>query len=653
MGVWEWNIPRQLVMWSPAVEHIHGIPPGSFAGTVEAQRNDMHPDDRERVTSLIERALAERCDYRAEYRIIRPDGEVRWLEAHGRLVLDEGGAPSRLIGVCRDVTEQKEIAETRARMLSAEAASVEMARARQRLSQIVESISEPFSVLDQGLAIVFVNEAAAKLGGFLRNDVLGKDGALLFPASSAATFRQACAKVLQENTPVVSEEYDSVMDRWWESSVFPLEHGVSVYMRDITQRKKAEELRARLASYSLLRADVSAALAAEQELRAMLARCCEAMVRVLGAAFARVWTADDASENLLLQASAGMYTHIDGPHAVVPVGKFKIGLIAEERSPHLTNDVDNDPRVGDHAWATREQMVSFAGYPLLVDGALVGVMAMFARRALPDDALAALAGVADTIAQGIMRRRAEESLEAKIRDLARSNAELEQFAYVASHDLQEPLRMVASYNQLIARRYKGKLDADADDFIGFTVEGVTRMQRLINDLLAYSRVGSQKRKLSDVDTALVLKHTLTSLERAIDDEKAVVTFDPLPHVTGDEVQLGQLFQNLVGNAIKFHAEAPPHVHISSREEGAFHLFRVVDDGIGIEEQYFDRIFVIFQRLHAREDYPGTGIGLSVCKKIVEKHGGKIWVESTPGKGTTVSFTLPSVPRAESNSPRTS
>jgi PAS domain S-box-containing protein len=237
------------------------------------------------------------------------------------------------------------------------------------------------------------------------------------------------------------------------------------------------------------------------------------------------------------------------------------------------------------------------------------------------------------------RKRAEESLKEKTEELARSNRDLEQFAYVASHDLQEPLRMVTNYVQLLARRYKGKLDSDADDFINFAVDGATRMWKLINDLLTYSRVGTQARDLELTDFEMVLNQSLDNLKVAIEENGAVVTHDPLPTVVADHLQLGQLFQNLIGNAIKFQGKEPPRIHISASRNGNGWTFSVRDNGIGIAPEYAERIFVIFQRLHGR-DAPGTGIGLAICKKIVERHGGNIWVESEVGKGATFYFTLP-------------
>jgi len=249
-----------------------------------------------------------------------------------------------------------------------------------------------------------------------------------------------------------------------------------------------------------------------------------------------------------------------------------------------------------------------------------------------------------------LRRKLEEQnrlLEAEVEArreteaaLLRSNTELEQLAYVASHDMQEPLRMVASYLQLVAQRYKGQLDADADEFIGYAVDGAKRMQALINDLLAYSRVGTKARPFEPTDCNRLAEIALGNLAIAIAETGAQVTRDTLPTVKGDASQLLQLFQNLLGNAIKFKRVDPVKVHFTAQAEGSFWRFSVSDNGIGIAPEYFERIFVLFQRLHGRGDYPGTGIGLAICKKIVERHGGEISVQSTVDQGSTFSFTIP-------------
>jgi light-regulated signal transduction histidine kinase (bacteriophytochrome) len=225
--------------------------------------------------------------------------------------------------------------------------------------------------------------------------------------------------------------------------------------------------------------------------------------------------------------------------------------------------------------------------------------------------------------------------------LKRSNDELQQFAYVSSHDLQEPLRMVSSYTQLLGVRYKGRLDSDADEFITFAVDGCNRMQGLIQDLLAYSRAGNNGKALREISGEDALQAALTNLHAAMEQSGAVVTHDSLPVIKIDETQLTQIFQNLVGNAIKYRRAESPQVHISaSKNRGNEWIFSVRDNGLGIDPQYFDRIFVLFQRLHGRDEFEGTGIGLAICKKLLERMGGRIWVESQPEKGSTFCFALP-------------
>ena len=239
-----------------------------------------------------------------------------------------------------------------------------------------------------------------------------------------------------------------------------------------------------------------------------------------------------------------------------------------------------------------------------------------------------------------LRHQVEQDLAEKVDELARSNADLEQFAYVASHDLQEPLRMVTAYTQLLAERYRGKLDENADKFIGYAIEGAQRMQVLIQDLLAFSRVG-RKEACKSVECTAVMKDVLQTLAAAIQETGAVVTHGELPAVWADRTQVAQVFQNLIGNAIKFRGKEPPVVSVQAEKASQQWQFSVSDNGIGIAPEYAENIFVVFQRLHARTEYPGNGIGLAICKKIVERDGGKIWVESRAGSGSTFKFTLPS------------
>ncbi len=240
------------------------------------------------------------------------------------------------------------------------------------------------------------------------------------------------------------------------------------------------------------------------------------------------------------------------------------------------------------------------------------------------------------------RKRAIEALAARGAELQRSNADLEQFAYVASHDLQEPLRMVSSYTELLAEHYKGKLDEKAEKYIHYAVDGAKRMQQLVKDLLAYSRVNSQAKAPTIIKSEIVVQDVLDRLKAAIDESHAQIVYDGLPAVRADTVQLAQVFQNLIGNALKFHGERAPQIRIGAERKNDKWEFRVDDNGIGIDMQYADRVFQMFQRLHERGRYAGSGIGLAIAKKIVERHGGRIWFESRPEHGTTFYFTIPAI-----------
>jgi PAS domain S-box-containing protein len=238
------------------------------------------------------------------------------------------------------------------------------------------------------------------------------------------------------------------------------------------------------------------------------------------------------------------------------------------------------------------------------------------------------------------RKEAQDRLEVYARQLQRSNLELQQFAYVASHDLQEPLRAIATFCDMLRRRYRGRLDEQADQWIEFAVDGARRMQALIQDLLAYSRLESRARPFAPVECEEVYGRAESNLGPAIEEAAACLTHDPLPAIEGDSGQLVQLFQNLLGNAIKFRSNEPVRIHVSAERSGEGWLFSVRDNGIGLDPKYGERIFELFKRLHPTDEYPGSGIGLAVCRKVVERHGGRIWVESQPGQGSAFFFTLP-------------
>ena len=348
------------------------------------------------------------------------------------------------------------------------------------------------------------------------------------------------------------------------------------------------------------------------------------------------------------QTKARYYAGIDVPLATLDVWRPLDGQVVEtvvlSKRPQIVDErnvaavLAKSPRLQDGIEAG---LRTWMDVPVILEQTVVAVMRFMSRTPNAYDArseaLAVL--IAAQVAGAVANAQSIESLLATQAELARSNAELEQFAYVASHDLQEPLRMVASYVGLLERRYRGRLDSDADDFIEFAVDGARRMQALLSGLLDLSRVGTRGRELESTESDAALRDALINLEQAIAEAGAEVIHEPLPAVLGDRIQLTQLFQNLISNAVKFNAADSPQVTVSASRSGSMWEFAVADNGIGIDPAHFDRIFQVFQRLHTRDTYEGTGIGLSVCRKIVERHGGAIWPESAKGQGTTFRFTL--------------
>lgn len=303
---------------------------------------------------------------------------------------------------------------------------------------------------------------------------------------------------------------------------------------------------------------------------------------------------------------------------------------------NLAQDPEFTPRGG------VAQEIAAAMVPIKVGSDVAGVLEFFAdeTREPDDEFLNVLTQIGVQLGRAVERAQSQDQLARRAEDLARSNADLEQFAYVASHDLQEPLRMVSSYMQLLSERYESELDETGQRYIHYAVDGAGRMQNLVRDLLSFSRVGSRGLEKVPTDLNMVVGQTLNNSEVAIKDCGAVVSSDKLPTVNGDPAQLTQLFQNLISNAVKFHGETQPEVRISAERQPDEWLFSVTDNGVGFDAKYAERVFVIFKRLHSREDYPGTGIGLAICKKIIERHGGRIWAESEIGQGTSIFFTLP-------------
>jgi PAS domain S-box-containing protein len=510
-----------------------------------------------------------------------------------------------------------------------------------------------------------VNKAWEEFFKVARPDFVGKEVHDLYPQSPAVADKHyAMDQELWRNPgsqsyeiPVVTRD-GRVRHTIYYKATFTQTNGEVAGLIgtiiDITQRKEAEQGQA--IEYAITRV-LAEAHTIDEVMPVVIRTLCEGLGYAYGARWVHEpkehilrctesWCLDDPAVEAFRRVSVQrIETKPDMPGGL----NRKVWVTGE---PAWMPDVDLEVKLQRRGDALAAGLRSAFAFPILVGGEFYGVMEFFARVPRPRDErvieIAQTAGI--QIGQFIARLQAEaalrdanDELERQARELMRSNAELQQFAYVASHDLQEPLRMISSYTQLLMRRYGDRFDKEAKEFMDYVVDGAARMKQLIEDILAYSRIGTRGRDFRTVQSEAAFGKALVNLRGAIEAAGAKVTHDPLPAVEADEAQLAQLFQNLIGNALKFAGEEPPHVHVSAAQQPNSWEFAVRDNGIGIDPQYFERIFMVFQRLHGKSEYPGTGIGLAICKKVVDRHGGRIRVESQPGRGSTFFFTLPKSP----------
>ena len=584
--------PRGRVLtWSASAENIKGYTAEEIIG--QSFSCFFLPEDIKRGRPEEVLRLAATNGRHEEYGMrVRKDGSEFLADVTFIALRDPSGNLRGFSEISRDLSEHRE--------------------SEAKYRGLLEAAPDGMVVVNQRGEIVLLNAKAEKQFEYNRDELLGQKVTNIIPEGFAerliADGTRTAAEALAQEIGSGIEIYGLRKD----GSGFPIEimlsplestEGILVTaaIRDITVRKQAEKNLAQM----------------EARYRGLLEAAPDAMVVV-----------NQRGEIVLLNVQAEKQF---GYRRDELLGQRLTNIIPEGFAERLVADA-----LRTTAEALAQQIgtgIELTG--LRTDGSQFPIEIMLSPLESSEGVLVT-AAIRDITA----RKAAEARLVQKVEELNRSNEELEQFAYIASHDLQEPLRMVASYTQLLSKRYKGKLDSDADQFIAFAVDGASRMQHLIQDLLAYSRVGKRGGELLDVSSEEALEQALINLRGAIEESGAVVTHDPLPRVMADADQLTQVLQNLVGNAIKYQRPGIPLIHLSvARDSEGMWLFSIRDNGLGIDSQFFEKIFGMFQRLHKREEFAGTGMGLAICKKIVERHGGKIWVESRPGAGSTFRFTL--------------
>jgi PAS domain S-box-containing protein len=584
----------------------------------------LHPDDVARVFEEIRPQMENGGTILTNFRVVTKDGRTLFVEARSTVTTGHEDGNHRVYGVMTDVTEREHARIEQARLTAL------VADQHNRLENTLANVSSAIYEMvrypegEGRYELAYINEAGIRLFGYshaewdnlmeLHIRMIHPDDRARVEAEERAVFPAGRFitryRVFHADGHLMHVEVQSTIQSDPETGILRY-YGM---MSDVSDRIAFEDERNRLTA--LVEAERQRLHNTIANVPGILWEGVQSDVDTL-----RIDFVNDAAERILGYPRedwlrSNMFLHIIHPDDQAQ---------AAERWREMWSDGGN-------------VLVQFRC--IAADGRIVWVDAFSSILHQPDG---------KTRIYGVMldathRHRTEEQLAQSARELVRSNEELQQFAYVASHDLQEPLRMVTSYLQLLDNRYRDRLDDDAREFISYAVDGAVRMKGLIGDLLAYSRVDSRGKAFTQVPLDRVLQQAISNLRLAIEERGAVVQADDLPTVMGDEGQLVQLFQNLIGNAIKFAGERVPEVSVTVRYEDEMWVLSFGDTGIGIEPQYLERIFVIFQRLHTKGRYPGTGIGLAICKKVVERHGGRIWAESTPGVGSTFSFTLPAIER---------
>ena len=591
------DVEGHHIYGNPANERLLGVKTGgelSKGGPRPAGYRCLQEGRELAVTKLpMQRAIRGETVTGQVFDVVREDGHSLTLYSCAAPLFDERGQPRGAVGAFMDITERK---------WAEEALRESEAKYRNLFLNMTEEVHFWKLVRDeedriQTWRLVDANPPTLKTWGKTLDEIRGKTTDEIFGPGSTEHYLPVVQKIMTEGVPYVFEDFFPNLDRYFRFTSVPLGDYFITTGADITSIKKAEET-LRESEERFRAIYEQAAVGIEMlDFEGRLLQGNDKLSKILG-----------YSHEELQQRTFADITHPEDLACELPLlQRLLAGEIA-----NYTLEKRYLPKEGPPVWVRVTSSLARTSQPY--------------RFSLIED-------ITD-------RHRADEALQRTAADLARSNQDLEQFAYVASHDLQEPLRMVTGFVQLLQQTYGSRLDAQADQYIEYAVDGARRMQTLIDDLLAYSRVGTRGRQFVPTDVGAALQLALVNLRASIQETAAEITHGELPTLRGDSTQLVQLFQNLVGNALKFRGTAPPRIHVDACRQGDYWQFSVRDNGIGIAPEYQERIFLIFQRLHTRKQYPGTGIGLAICKKIAERHGGQIWVESQPGQGTVFSFTLP-------------
>jgi len=551
---------------------------------------------------------------------------------------------------------QTELEETVTRL---EEANKKLAASNQRLEhyraytdRVLDAIDDIFYVLDPDGTVRRWNESLREVTGYSESelasltavDAIDEDDHDRVTAAIAEGFETGSVQIEATLRTSSGERipYEFAASRVETLDGEPVLTGIG---RDVSERMARERELEQRAHQQQVVADLGQLALETDDLDELMHDASRQIATVLDTDYAKVLDLDDVGEDLLLRQGVGWDDGLVGTATVAAVeANSQAAYTLEQDRPIVVEDLETDERFSGPALLTNHDVRS--GISTIIGSVddPWGILATHDTdpQQFTDEDITFIQSVANVLAEAIERQQYRTELEDLVADLEESNERLEQFAYAASHDLQEPLRMVSSYLQLIESRYGDDLDEDGQEFLAFAVDGAERMREMIDGLLQYSRVETRGDPFEPVDLETVLEDVRKNLRMKIDEHGAEITAEDLPRVEGDDGQLRQVFQNLLSNAIKYSGEDAPRVHVSAEQDGTTWTISIADNGIGIDSDEQERVFEVFQRLHSRETHSGTGIGLALCERIIERHGGEIWVDSEPGEGATFSFTLPAV-----------
>ncbi|MFC4870883.1 PAS domain S-box protein [Negadavirga shengliensis] len=599
IGGWELDMVNNTIFWSKITREIHEVEDG-FEPDLESGINFYRSDYRSKVRKAIQDCADHGIPFDFEFPIVTGKGREKWVRAIGQGDFRNGKCV-KIFGSFQDIHRTK-------------SSELALEKAYEEKKTILESIGDAFFAVDENWTVTYWNKEAETLLDMDRNNILGKNLWTIYRDAVELDFYAQYHKAMDTGKSVAFEEYYPTVNKWFEVNAYPSEKGLSVYFKDISLRKLSEQ-----------------AIKATNE----------RFEKVTEATNDAIWDWDivqntiywgngfktlfgyDVDKKTASSVSWTTYIHEEDVAAV----KASLSKVIEDKS---RSNWEHEYRYiranGEHAFVVNRGVIIRDDKGKAIR--MVGAMTDITHRKEYEASL----------------KKLNEKLEQRAMELAISNEDLEQFAFVASHDLQEPLRMITSFLALLKQNYSDQLNDNAQKYIYFAVDGAQRMRQIILDLLEFSRVGKQKDKIQPVDLNLILEETCHIQKGLIEEKNAVISYQNLPKLNSYRAPLLQIFQNLIGNALKYSQKGiPPQITVTARDMDGEWQIAVQDNGIGIEKEYFNKIFVIFQRLHGKDEYEGTGIGLAIVKKIVENMKGRIWVASELGRGSTFYFTLKKIP----------